>query len=81
MSQLPEFHGHFESPYRHLKHIQRFETNVFPTCQTFTKEWKTGIPGINQKVHILLIHHLATCRYSITHVSEGAGQLKFEELS
>lgn len=81
MSQLPSIHPHFESPFRHLKHIQRFETNTFPTCHSVVKEWKTGVPLINRKSHVLLIHHLPTCKYSISHVSESAGQLKFEELS
>jgi hypothetical protein len=81
MNQLPSIHGHFESPYRRLKHIQRFETSVFPTCYTVIEKWKIGMPLINQRVHCVLIHHLATCKYEISQVYEEAGQLKFKELS
>ncbi len=78
MSQLPPIHAHFEAPLKYIKHIQKFETNAFPTCVTVTKEWSLG--RFNRQKRLLMIHHKPTCNFSVAAVSEQAGQLRFEQL-
>lgn len=81
MNQLPSIHVHFESPIRHIRHVERFETNVFPDCYTITKEWLIGRNPFTRRRQFFLIHHAPTCKYSITAIREEAEQLRLENLS
>jgi hypothetical protein len=79
-NQVPDFHAHFESPYRHITHIQRFESNIFPDCQTITKEWQIGKRFQKKRVFIG-IHHDPTCIYEGFVVTEHGEQLTLEKFS
>ena len=81
MNQLPQIHAHFEPPFKYIKHVQRFETNIFPTCHTFIKEWKVGKIPFAKSTHLVSIHHIPTCKYNILDITEKSGQLRLEELS
>ena len=80
MNGLPSIHGHFESPIKYIKHIQRFETTVFPTCQTVQVEWHLGRVPLFKKKCVAFVHHLPDCTFSIKAIREQDGQLRFEEL-
>ena len=81
MNQLPPIHGHFESPVKYIKHILKLETNTFPTCETFIEKLKVGRIPFAKSTHIISIHHAPTCTWSLLHIQEKSGQLKFEKLS
>lgn len=78
MENLPDFHLHLEPPF--LKHIQKFETDVFPTCNTVKVEWPLGRKFVNQKRHLLLIHHSPSCTYDITDIHDDGKQLHLDKL-
>jgi hypothetical protein len=79
MSQLPPIHGHFESPYRHIKIIQKLETITFPTCHSVTVEWNLG-NIFHPRKRLVMIHHDFTCKWSVSAVVAEGEQLKLEKL-
>jgi hypothetical protein len=75
---VPDFHAHIDSPYKYIKHIQRFETNIFPDCYTITKEWQIGKTFHKKKI-FMAIHHAPTCVYEGVVAREGTEQLSFDK--
>ncbi len=79
MSQLPNIH--LESPVRWLKHIEKLDTSVFPTCTTIEREWKTleiKPPSILR--HYMYVHHSPECTYDVLFIrtdKEGLDVNKF----
>jgi len=66
MSQLPPIH--IEPPFKWLKHVEKLDTSVFPTCHTVEREWKTlslrtTLPSIAK--NYMYVHHDDTCKYDI----------------
>ena len=79
MDKPPDVHLNITPPW--LKHIQKLETNVFPTCNTVKVEWSLGWKFINRRRHVVLIHHSPSCNWDITEIHDNGKQLHLDKLS
>lgn len=77
MGDIPNVQIKTEASAKWLKHIERLETNVFPTCHTIEREWTTytSIIPLRKSKHFMYVHHRPECKYEITHVRQGGEDL------
>ena len=79
MSQLLNIQ--LESPFKWLKHIEKLDTSVFPTCNTVEREWKTlKTKPLSIVRNFMYVHHNPECKYEILSIrtdKEGLDIKKF----
>ena len=69
MNQLPNINVEF--PFKWLKHIEKLDTSVFPTCHTVEREWKIyriKPPSIIR--NYMYIHHNPECKFDIVFIRQ-----------
>ena len=77
MNGLPAFK--IEPPVKWLKHIEKFDTSVFPDCHTIEREWHIR-KGIHSERVTSYVHHAPGCKWSTLALYVKNGRLTSQEL-
>lgn len=77
MNELPTFK--IEPPAKWLKHIEKFDTSVFPDCYSIEREWHIR-KGLRFERVISYVHHAPQCKWSTLAVYVKNGGLTAQEL-